>query len=395
MNNDMTTRLSVKVTPTVLDADGNVKRVYEEQSNMLTDNGLDAYGYYGGIEQNMQYFHIGTGTTPTNKVFGYNGVYHVGTDVWTVGSDFFVPEDVGRLIQFSDESTARIVSYTDAKNVVVDVTGSLEGYDCKVWNVDQYALDTPYQTSQFYDRREGSSGNGMSYVTNDDVVDAGYVIQTYTRSIKFLSAGAATITEAGWSKYASNLDGDPYYNSLFGRVVFDTPIVLGATDTISLKVSISRTLPYGSWSADPIFGQPVTLGGEYSYTTSSTAPFKIIESDGTNQGGKVYQMGLFDPGYVNNDMARIYYDDNTYYAITMTFPNSVQGAKSITSNLMEWNDTIAGKTITKIVFYGYSSFYRESFKWTYDTPYVIPANATGATLQITISWDRQLPAFSS
>jgi hypothetical protein len=377
-------KFSVDVLPVVRNANGSIKKEYDLQHNMITDSGLDyLFSATQGLESVFEYFHIGTGTTPTNRRTLENKISVSGTTVTSKGS-LFVAEDVGRAIQFEAGHSVISAVVDDTTATLEDDLGTLTNVDCIIWNTEQVALDTFYATSSTYVTTD--SGCGTTNTLHDDAVDEGYLAQEMWRTVRFTFVEDVTITEAGWGSTGNHGTGSEW-DALFGRIVFENAIEMLNGETLDVKVTMRRNLLGGRVSADPIFGQPATYSGEY-LTLGTTRPYKYVESDGTDQGNLVYRMGWFDA--ISGNREQIRFSTNEGFKTDEARMDIQSNRSCQTEELNAWY--LAGTTVDYIQFYGDGGYVRDSFRITYDTPYEVPDNLW-VIFRLKVSWDRQYPTF--
>ena len=384
----MTNNYSIKVTPTVYDVDGNVKKVYPTLPNLILDNGLDQIVGRGPMTC-MNYFHIGTGTKTVNRKSGAGTISRSGNTVTsTVG--FFNPDDANRVIQFSDNTSCRIETYNSPVSVDVATSGVLTNVSCIVWHTETPELETWYKSSNTPDITDSENNGTTIAVVNAGVLDQEYVESTTFLSRKFIINDDITVTEAGWSWRSTQDTSADIDRGMFGRIEFETPIDLLVNETLALKVTMIRVLfQHGALSADPIFGVPCVLSGEY-LTPNYESCWQYVKPDGTigTTATKLYLAECASIG--SYDRFRFYKDDETYVDVNVTPKPYINGSRTQEMNTTEIT-TLGDATYTRYQIYS-STSYRDALVYTFNTPLVIPQDAL-LNLTYTITLDRVLPDF--
>ena len=377
----------VVVTPTVTALTGEVLREYPPVNNMITDYGMNRLASIPWASF-LNGFILGTGTTPTNRKTGNISLSRVGTIV-TTDLDFFTNDDAvfNRVLQFSDDSKARIVKFTSEKEVLVDIDGaSLVDAGGIIWNVEQDTIDEYYTYTSSVDSSQ-TNPNGATWDTSDPAK----LIRTTWRSLyrDFLTETEPTIiTEAGWTH---SFDTNKAFSKLFGRIVFPVPITVNTNERLVIKVEMSRSWVNGTVLSlgDGIFDTPGTISfaehvlGQYPHYRGSYI-FDNGEAYGGNSG---YHSTIIEPSA------------NTSYRIYITGGsadiNELVGKggyiqNSFTHNLHTYTtpDKITG-SITQIKF---GNIYYGGVRWIPDTPIVIPDDSK-FWMKLQVSWDRKLQPY--
>ena len=221
--------LRVNVRAMVMKGD-KVVREYPMQHNLILDSGMEALAtkYTSDVFVTAC---VGTGTTPTERGSGTTTVSATGGTA-TATAGFFAASDVGKALYFtSTNEYAMITGFTSTVQVSISITTVIATQVATVYNVDQTQLDSYVVGSETY-RDTGNAENGSS-----DVIDHGvdWLIKRW-RTFQFpVETVAATYTEGGWTWELVAVTNP----TLFGRIVFSTPVNVGVGEFLLLYVELN------------------------------------------------------------------------------------------------------------------------------------------------------------
>lgn len=399
---------SIKVKPTITDLDGNILREYEEQSNLITDWGLNRLGdtrTEGYLARQLAYVYLGVATGEnlhgTNRSTGTSTLQQVGDVLSVQSGDFiFLAEDFGgkRVFQLSDNTTCIPVEWIDDTSIRVDTNRTLTNMQAVIWNVEQSKLNEYYRYSSTPEVDEGLTYNGSStYILDDSNPDDIELTIARWRTVRFdFTTESKTITEAGWSsESAAN-------GNLFGRIVFNEPIQVALNERLLIKITMYQKTWTGHIDSDPIYGQPANWWLDTNHLLNAdfdnTLDNKISYINKT--GGIMIPNGNYSSFYLEpaeNEYA-LYFKNTA--GLSQTIGDA--GSRTYVQNSFkrEWNNrsyTVMSHDFTELkeIWFG-----REYYGWQqshcpriiYDN-FVNKSNTRKLDIQMTMKWNRVLPEF--
>ena len=403
LNGKLKTQFGITVIPKILKTDGSIE-VLEAQHNLILDSGLEAL-----VDTHVctcfEWAAVGDSNTATERESGVGvTVAQSGITITASGGSPFTGDDAGRVLKFGTSgNVVRIETYvsgTQVEVIAADTGTEDAGQAFTIYNVEQTTLGNRLASTDTY-RNTGNAENGSS----NDLTSGDYRIIRNWRTFAFdAETGSVTYTEAGWSW------DDPATTSLFGRIVFDTPVDLDTGESLLLNVILDQYIDVSTKDTDddtPAY-LPITnltesaqyrfVWGLYTYTGVST----ILAT------GVSYLNAVDDPGegilepYTGADVqyAAISDDDtvitsespppqpSNYDNVSATWSRvGSDYAKTITFywngpsiDLTDWEDIRINSLIT---------YTRPGFRIKFDSTQTKPTTKT-VSLTFIKTWDRYL-----
>lgn len=247
-------KFSVFVTPTIQRADGSLVE-YPRQKNMITDQGLSKL--FGGTSYQtvLDYFHIGI-SDEANYRDTVADTLSCSISTLTAAVPTFVQADADnkRVIQFADNTKARIVTFNSDTEVLIDQEYTFSNVSGRIWDVECIKLKDHLKVSNTYTSPVAGDDYGTSYTFEYGGVDNSYYrsLDWKTRRFDFIDTGAV-IREIGWSDSSSST------TALCGRLVLDSPIIVSEAEMLFVKIELECLIQAGMISSDPIFGQEASI----------------------------------------------------------------------------------------------------------------------------------------
>lgn len=368
----------INITPTIVRADGS-KRELPTRQNMLTDYAITYLrDKISCIEYGLGYFKLGD----SNEQNYRDGVANtISCSISTVTSSvpFFTVADVGRVIQFSDNTKYRIQSFISDTSVTIDGQKEITAATVRIWETDIVKLKNYVRQS---DTTYGGWGEGFgtTYEYHNGGVDNTFMVKKSFRVRRFdyVTAGAV-IREIGWSNSISTT------NYLWGRLVLPDPIVMNTAEMLLLKIEIEEWLPAGEISADPWFGLPARIVRDFGSYYCKNSGF-ITDTNGSSHGDPCPAFLPCDDYYVN----MLY--DGGYHARYDKTPATMLSKPYIN----RWDKlSFLGSVADPIIGFGLGSSGTNQTTWYYTDLNNLPQLRSDQLIEVTpeCRYDQRLPPY--
>ncbi len=269
----------------------NGKKVWvtDWRNNLILDTGLNALA--NNVWPAMfNYCLFGDQVSPDPVQRNSGSVTFITTGTACAASgNFFVAQDVGRLIKFDDGSGQEryITNYTDAQNVTLGVAPSpaIASDTATIWYVNQTALQSFVQATATYDQTGGSNGSAI----------AGNVITHKRTFVGTALLAPTTLTEIGFNTGGGNTN------------IFDRDIIPGGIALLTGDIPLAIGELICTWNhTTPLAVGNVATGFDSSGDTQLTGLYifatslATIDSSGgiaspTSPGG----YGPLDPAFLD------------------------------------------------------------------------------------------------
>jgi hypothetical protein len=325
-------KLRVNVKATVMKGD-KVVRDYPMQHNLILDSGMEALATQFTSDMFVTAC-VGNGITPTERSVG--SVSATGGTATSAGA--FLASDVGKMLYFPSAGIqTKITGFTSTNEVSIADTTVIGAEVATIYNVDQTQLASYVVGTDTYRVTLGNVDSGA-----DDVINDGVDWQiTRWRTFQFpTETGSITYTEGGWT-WEDVAVTNP---TLFGRIVFATPIQVDLGEFLLLYVELNTWIDCTVKAIDPLPIENLAVAAQSTVRpTASYNRYDKIFFSGLSDHSDIttYSGGIAEPTigqgapvqqedavliYITDDTTAITSDpqvmSNNTYAIAYVAPNA-------------------------------------------------------------------------